>query len=153
MGVAYDRTGDSVTSGPSTTWHAVQGSMADNQHGKPRRRTTTPDPRAGEAGQLGKDDRGNVTWQWADDEELLADDDVGNTARILALVDPTLQLKDEAPGPDPAKHVNAKGLKSGYNPYNSGALVKDDWKKKKNLRELSKWIKLRKRVALKKDGE
>ena len=43
--------------------------------------------------------------------------------------------------------VNTKGLKSGYNPYNSGALGKQSWKKKKNLRELSKWIELRKKVG------
>ena len=49
--------------------------------------------------------------------------------------------------------VNSKGLKSGYNPYNSGALGKQKWKKKKNLRELSKWIELRKKVEQKKQDE
>jgi len=41
-------------------------------------------------------------------------------------------------------------LTSGYNPYNSGALGKQSFKKKKNLKELSKWIELRKKAAEKK---
>jgi len=127
--------------------------MADKQRDRQRRKATVPDSRPGEAGQLGKDDRGNVTWQWADDEELLADDVLGETARMRALVDPTLQIKDDEANPDNPAQVNATGLKSGYNPYNSGALVKADWKKKKNLRELSNWIRLRKQVTGKKDGD
>jgi len=48
---------------------------------------------------------------------------------------------------------NPKGLKTGYNPYNSGALGKQSYKKKKNLKELSKWIELRKKMTDKKDEE
>ena len=44
---------------------------------------------------------------------------------------------------------NPKGLKTGYNPYNSGALGKQSWKKNKDLRELSKWIELKKKTAAK----
>ena len=35
---------------------------------------------------------------------------------------------------------NPGGLKKGYDPYDSGMLVKKQWKKKKDLRALSKWI-------------
>jgi hypothetical protein len=105
---------------------------------------------AGEAGRLGYDDRGNVTWQWKDDEDLLADDELGATARVRALVDPQLQVKDDETDPlNPVSH-NPKGLKSGYNPYNSGALGKQSWKKKKDLKALSQWIETRNKVATKK---
>jgi len=70
---------------------------------------------------------------------------------VRALVDPNLQVADDPDDPlNPAQN-NPKGLKSGYNPYNSGALGKQSWKKKKNLRELSKWIELRKKLAGNKD--
>ena len=39
---------------------------------------------------------------------------------------------------------NQVGLKKGYDPYDSGQLVKKEWKKKKDLRKLSAWIKSRK---------
>ena len=35
-------------------------------------------------------------------------------------------------------------MKKGYDPYDSGLLVKKEWKKKKDLRKLSAWIKTRK---------
>jgi len=36
---------------------------------------------------------------------------------------------------------NPFGVKKGYDPYDSGLLVKKEWKKKKDLRKLSEWIK------------
>jgi hypothetical protein len=99
---------------------------------------------------MGVDDRGNRTWEWADEEDLLADDTLGAAERVNALVDPKLQVKDDDDPPDNPVRSNPKGLKSGYNPYNSGALGKQKWKKK-DLRELSKWIQMRKRVAEKKE--
>ncbi len=35
-------------------------------------------------------------------------------------------------------------LRMGYNPYHSGHLVKKRWKKKRDMRKLSKWIEARK---------
>lgn len=35
-------------------------------------------------------------------------------------------------------------LRVGYNPYHSGHLVKTRWKKKRDMRKLSKWIEARK---------
>lgn len=98
-------------------------------------------------GRLGVDDRGNVTWEWRDDDELLADDDLGTMQRMHALVDPRLEIKDDEDDPLKPARSNPKGLKQGYNPYNSGALGKQRWRKKKNLRELSKWIELRKKLT------
>jgi hypothetical protein len=123
--------------------------MAD----KPGSKTTggSPKPTTGagsDPGRLTSDDRGNVTWEWKDEGELLADDTLGAADRVRALVDPRLQVTDDDDPTNPLKS-NPKGLKIGYNPYNSGALGKRSWKKKKNLRELSKWIELKKKTATK----
>ena len=120
---------------------------------KPRGKAPAAPAPGSDAGHLGADDRGNVTWEWQDEGDLLADDTLGGAERIRALVDPSLQVKDEDDDPLNPMRSNPKGLKSGYNPYNSGALGKQSWKKKKNLKELSKWIELRKKMEQKKDEE
>lgn len=119
---------------------------------KPRGKPPQAPPKDADAGRLGVDDRGNVTWEWNEDEpDLTADDTLGAAERVRALVDPRLQVKDDDDDPLNPIQSNPKGLKSGYNPYNSGALGKQSWKKKKNLKELSKWIELRKKIAEKKE--
>ena len=115
---------------------------------KPRGKAPQAPAKDGDAGHLGMDDRGNVTWEWNEEEpDLVADDTLGAAERVRALVDPRLQVKDDDDDPLSPIQSNPKGLKTGYNPYNSGALGKQRWKKKKNLKELSKWIELRKKVA------
>jgi len=125
--------------------------------GKPGDKATPTTPDKGSTdtgpGQLGTDDRGNVTWEWADKADLQADDSLGAAERVRALVDPKLGVLDEQDSAANPVTVNPKRLKTGYNPYNSGALGKQTWKKKKNLKELSKWIELRKKMAEKKDDE
>lgn len=103
-------------------------------------------------GRLGIDDRGNVTWEWADSPELLADDEIGASQRVRALLDPSLEISEEEEPASPLKG-NPKGLKKGYNPYDSGVLLKQRWRRSKNLRELSKWIELRRNLAAKKDED
>jgi hypothetical protein len=121
--------------------------------GKPPSGPPAPPPPEREPGRLGVDDRGNKTWEWANDQELLADDILGATSRLRALVDPSLQIRDDEDDPLNPAQSNPKGLKTGYNPYNSGALEKQNWKRTKNLRELSKWIELRRKTAEKKGDE
>lgn len=123
--------------------------------GKPGDKTipTSPDEAEASPGQLGADDRGNVTWKWADTAELQEDNEVGVMQRVSALVDPALDVLEEDDSPDNPLAVSPKRLRTGYNPYNSGTLGKQTWKKKKNLKELSKWIELRKKMAEKKDDE
>lgn len=104
-------------------------------------------------GKLGTDDRGNVTWEWKNEGDLLTDEPIGAAERVRALLDPGMDIAEEMDAPDNPLSVNPKRLKTGYNPYNSGALGKQSWKKKKDLHELSKWIELRKRMAEKKDDE
>jgi hypothetical protein len=103
-----------------------------------------------EPGRLGIDDLGNVQWEWSADENLQADDTLGAAQRLSALVDPALDVVDDE-NPNAIQH-NPKGLVKGYNPYDSGALGKQTWKKKKDLRELSKWIELKRKTERKKDG-
>jgi len=100
-------------------------------------------------GHVAEDDRGNMTWQWANDAVLQADDTAGAIERLRALVDPTLDVVDDD-APNSLQH-NPKGLKIGYNPYDSGALGKTERKKKKSLRELSNWIETRRAAEAKKD--
>ena len=116
--------------------------------GKPPGHPVVPPPEhSDEPGRLEVDDRGNVTWNWSDDDVLQADDTLGAAERLRVLIDPKLDTVDDT-GLNPVKH-NAKGLKKGYDPYDSGALGKNSWKKKKNLRELSKWIELKRKVEKK----
>jgi hypothetical protein len=104
-----------------------------------------------EPGRLELDDRGNVTWHWSDEGDLNADDTLGAAERLRALVAPGLDVQEEPEDPLRPAQSNAKGLKTGYNPYNSGALGKQSWKKKKDLRQLSKWIELKKKLEDKKE--
>jgi len=102
-------------------------------------------------GRLAEDDRGNIAWQWADDDELQADDSDGSLTRLQALVDPRLDVVDDNGGSPQSPTDNFKGLATGYNPYDSGTLGKSAWKKKRSLQELSKWIETRRAVESKKE--
>jgi hypothetical protein len=122
------------------------------QSGKPPAKPAgTPLAAPEEPGRLGTDDRGNVTWEWASEGDLQADDTLGAAERLRALVDPRLDVVDDESAN--AIQNNPKGLVKGYDPYSSGALGKQSWKKKKNLRELSKWIELKRKMEQKKDGK
>ena len=118
--------------------------MPNDPPHKPRSALGERDGPPAEPGQLVEDDLGNITWQWANDEVLQADDTAGAIERLRALVDPNLGLDDS----DPAPHgiENPLGLKKGYNPYESGALLKTERKKKKDLREFSKWIEQKRKL-------
>ena len=121
--------------------------MANNTTRKPPGDPAKPRPSTEPTGpgRLAEDDRGNISWEWANDDALQSDDTLGGIERLRALVDPSLDVVDDD-APNTLKH-NAKGLKVGYNPYDSGALGKTERKKKKNLRELSKWIETKRKVA------
>jgi hypothetical protein len=125
--------------------------------GKPgdKKTPTSPPEEKGDSGpgKLGTDDRGNVTWEWKNEGDLLADEPIGAAERVRVLLDPGMDIAEDLDAPDSPVSVNPKRLKTGYNPYNSGALGKQSWKKKKDLHELSKWIELRKRMAEKKEDE
>ena len=105
-----------------------------------RPRVVEPRPRAPDApGQIAFDDRGNAVYEWQDGS-LTADGEAGERARHNALANPGLALlDDEAPANAPIRS-NPKGLRVGYNPYESGLLARKGVRKKRDLRELSKWM-------------
>jgi hypothetical protein len=51
-----------------------------------------------------------------------------------------LSLDEADPWDTSRIRANPNGLSRGYDPYDSGMLVKKTWKKKKDLRALSTWI-------------
>ena len=94
-------------------------------------------------GQIAFDDRGNAVYAWQDDA-LTEDGEAGERARDKALAHPGLAIvDDEAPANAPIRS-NPKGLRHGYNPYESGLLARKGTGKKKDLRELSKWMEAKK---------
>jgi hypothetical protein len=69
----------------------------------------------------------------------------GDEVMRRLLDDPTLAFsQDYSPGNHKRIEQNAHGMKKGYDPYDSGLLVKKEWKKRKDLRKLSAWIKSQK---------
>jgi len=69
----------------------------------------------------------------------------GNDVMRLLLDDPNLAFSnDDNHGTQKLIQQNQLGVKKGYDPYDSGLLVKKEWKKKKDLRKLSSWIKTQK---------
>ncbi len=69
----------------------------------------------------------------------------GDDVMRLLLDDPSLAFtNDDQNGTQKRIQQNQQGMKKGYNPYDSGLLVKKDWKKKRDLRRLSSWIKTQK---------
>ena len=71
----------------------------------------------------------------------------GNSDDVMRrlLNDPSLAFSnDYGQGTEKKIQPNPRGVKQGYNPYESGMLEKKEWKKKKDLRRLSEWIKKQK---------
>lgn len=112
-----------------------------------RHRTVEPHTpaSAGKPGKIAFDDRGNAVYAWNDDS-LSADGEHGERARRRALEHPGLSLMDEEPRANAPINNNPKGLRVGYNPYESGLLKKKGWKPKRDLRELSKWLEAKRKL-------
>ena len=94
-------------------------------------------------GQIAFDERGNAVYEWKEDY-LAEDGAAGERARDKALAHPGLAIvEDEGPANSPIRN-NTKGLRTGYNPYESGLLAKKGPRRKVDLRELSKWMEAKK---------
>ena len=104
-------------------------------------------------GRVKFDDRGNAVWEWQVETGAFGQD--VSTARLQRLEHPALSLAEDAPSPVETVRSNPLGTKKGYDPYDSGKLGKSNAPpKKKDLRRLSEWMKLKKQHAdLKKDGD
>ncbi len=89
-------------------------------------------------GRVKHDDRGNAVWEWA----------------VAKLDNSTLSLAEDGPMPTALVKENPLGTVTGYSPYDSGVLGKKaSPRKKKNLRKLSEWLKLKQQFETKKSGE
>jgi hypothetical protein len=98
-------------------------------------------------GRVKFDDRGNAIWEWS-----IATGAFGrevSTERLQKLENPALSLADDAPTPRSLTQVkpNPLGTVKGYNPYDSGKLENAQAPRKKDLRKLSEWLKLKKQAA------
>ena len=89
-------------------------------------------------GRIEFDELGNAIW-------VPSSGDASNDVMRRLLDDPTLAFtSDYQPGTQKRIQQNQAGVKKGYDPYDSGLLVKKEWKKKKDLRKLGTWLKSRK---------
>ena len=101
--------------------------------------------RASQPGHIAFDDRGNAVYEW-NDERLQEEGEDGERARRRALAHPGLAMVEDDPDPNAPIRNNPKGLRLGYDPYESGLLTKKEKRPKRDLRELSKWIEMKKKV-------
>jgi hypothetical protein len=88
-------------------------------------------------GRIEFDELGNAIW---------VPSSAGSSEDVMRrlLDDPNLAFgNDYSQGSDERIQQNRFGVKKGYDPYDSGLLVKKEWKQKKDLRKLSEWIKSR----------
>jgi hypothetical protein len=115
--------------------------------------TGKPSARASDlpSGRVQFDDRGNAVWEWAVGTGAFGRE--VSTARLKKLENSTLSLADDAPTPVETVRANPLGMKKGYNPYDSGKLGKQQGPRKKDLRRLSEWLKLRKQAGDNKDED
>jgi hypothetical protein len=124
--------------------HNVSG-PSDN-----RRRNNLPWPASEErrrpTGRVSFDDRGNAVFEWAN-PHLAREGDDADRARSRALDNPTFSLVEDEPKPGVPIRENKKGLRVGYNPYESGLLNEKPKRKKTDLRALSAWIEQRRLVG------
>jgi len=106
----------------------------------------------GRTGRVKFDDRGNAIWEWS-----IATGAFGrevSTERLHKLEHPALSLADDAPSPLDTVRANPLGTKKGYDPYDSGKLGKTAAApRRKDLRRLSEFFKLKKQAAGNKDDE
>jgi hypothetical protein len=113
---------------------------------KPAADARAPAATGNQSGRVQFDERGNAIWEWA-----IATGAFGrevSTERLQKLENPGLSLAEDAPTPSQRVKANPLGAVKGYNPYDSGKLGKTpEAPKKKDLKTLSDWLKLKKQAA------
>jgi hypothetical protein len=135
--------GDSSKSAKPGAGGAGQSSSPDDKGGAQSEGNGT--------GRVKFDDRGNAVWEWS-----VATGAFGrevSTERLQKLEHPALSIADDAPTPLDTVRPNPLGTKKGYDPYDSGKLGKPpEAPRKKDLRRLGEFLKLKKQAATNKDG-
>jgi hypothetical protein len=98
------------------------------------RKPALPPGGSASSGRVTRDDKGNAVWQWSGK----VDTPTVQVKRLgLSVADDNVTL----PGRVNIKRVAAS---AGIDPYDSGLVEKDAPVKKRNLRELSRWLEMRK---------
>ena len=87
-------------------------------------------------GRVDHDERGNAIWKWSQDLAVLP----FQGAQV------GLSVADDAPSAVGNATINKVATKTGYNPYESGLILKKSRHKKRDLKEMSRWIEARKRI-------
>ena len=99
---------------------------------------------ADKAGRINFDDRGNAFFEWRDDLNS-EDNAAAQRRRDQALANPGLTLEND--GKPVVSDLERRDCRLGYNPYESGVLDrKATPTKKRDLRELSRWIEAKRRA-------
>ena len=83
------------------------------------------------------DELGNAVWQFSPHDAVDIDSSQSSTRN---LEHPSISIVDDDPLDSAPLRTNVKGLRAGYNPYDSGQLAGKVSRKPRDLRELSKWI-------------
>jgi hypothetical protein len=103
-------------------------------------------------GRVKHDDRGNAIWEWAVATGKF--DGEASAQRLKKLDSAMLSLADPVPTPLELVTRNPLGTVKGYSPYDSGVLAKKKGEpRKKDLRKLSEWLKLKKQAGNNKADE
>ncbi|MGO9514606.1 MAG: hypothetical protein ACLP2F_13345 [Steroidobacteraceae bacterium] len=116
---------------------------------KPAANNAPAEPK--KTGRVQFDDRGNAVWEWAVATGAFGRD--VSTERLQKLENPALSLADDAPTPFDQVKSNPYGTVKGYNPYDSGKLGKAEAPRKKDLKKLEEWLKLKKQATSNRDDE
>jgi hypothetical protein len=104
-------------------------------------------------GRVKFDDRGNAVWEWAVSTGAFGNE--LSPERLQKLEHPALSIIDEQKPASATVRANPLGAKKGYDPYDSGKLGKAAAapRKKKDLRRLGEFLKLKKQAANNKKSE
>ena len=115
----------------------------------PEPETADQDPKSG---RVRHDERGNAVWEWATSTGSFARD--ATTHRLRRLEHAGLAIVEDdkpAPAAQGQAQINKQATRTGYDPYQSEIVGAKAKPKKTDLRELSKWIEMKKKLANKED--
>jgi hypothetical protein len=104
------------------------------------------------SGRVRHDERGNAVWEWSTSTGSFARD--MNTQRLKRLEHAGLSIvEDEKPtaAAQGQAQVNKTAARTGYDPYQSEVVAGKVKPKKTDLRELSKWIEMKKKLTNKQE--
>jgi hypothetical protein len=87
------------------------------------------------SGKVARDDRGNAVWQWSRGD-----------APPAYIEHAGLAIDEDVAAPTGSVQINKTAAKAGYNPYETGLIERAQRPKRRDLRELSRWIELKKKM-------